>query len=63
MILYLQTNYNSSYFSISEKNNYKNEVNDFDFIELETIKKDTTFKDLYNYLIKKYNCKKIILDI
>ena len=63
MILYLQSNYNQDYFSISEKNNYKDDVNNFDYIELEKINKNTSIKKLFDYIIKKYNCKKIILDI
>ena len=63
MILYLQSNYNQDYFSISEKNNYKDDINNFDYIELEKINKNTSIKSLVDYIIKKYNCKKIILDI
>ena len=63
MTLYLQSNYNQDYFSISEKNNYKDDVNNFDYIELEKINKNTSIKKLFDCVIKKYNCKKIILDI
>ena len=63
MTLYLQSNYNQDCFSISEKNNYKDDANNFDYIELEKINKNTSIKILFDYIIKKYNSKKIILDI
>lgn len=63
MILYLQSNYNSNYYSISKKIEFKNELFNFDYEELEQVNKKTTFKELYNYLIKKYNCKKLVIQL
>lgn len=63
MILYLQSNYKKDYYSISVKNNYKNEVFDWDYEEVDRVNKKTTFKELYDYLLKKYNCKKLIIEL
>ena len=63
MILYLQSNYKKNYYSISAKNNYKNEVLNWDYEEIDRVSKNATFKDLYDYLLKKYNCKKLIIDL
>ena len=63
MILYLQSNYRKNYYSISVKNHYKNEVFDWDYEEIDRVNKRTTFKELYDYLLKKYNCKKLIIEL
>lgn len=60
MILYLQANSNGT-FSLSEKNNYKDDLFDCDYFELETFE-NITIKEL-NEKVKKYNCKKLILDL
>lgn len=62
MVLYLQSNYRKDYYSISVLNNNKNDFNNYDFIELEKVDNKMTFKELYSYLLKKYNCKKLVLD-
>ena len=62
MILYLQSNYRKDYYSISVLNNNKNDFNNYDFIELEKVDNKMTFNELYSYLLKKYNCKKLVLD-
>lgn len=62
MILYLQKNYNGT-FAISCKNNYKDEIFNYDYETLiDNISKDTSFIDIYNLVVKNYNCKKLILD-
>ena len=63
MILYLQSNYKKDYYSISVKNNYKKDVFNWDYEEIDRVSKNTTFKDLYDYLLKKYNCKKLIIKL
>ena len=63
MILYLQSNYKKDYYSVSVKNNYKNEVFDWDYEEIDRVSKKMTFKSLYDYLLKKYNCKKLIIEL
>ena len=63
MILYLQSNYRKNYYSISVKNNYKNEVFNWDYEEIDRVSKKITFKSLCDYLLKKYNCKKLIIEL
>ena len=63
MILYLQSNYKKNYYSISVKNNYKNGIFNWDYEEIDRVNKNITFKDLYDYLIKNFNCKKLIIDL
>lgn len=62
MILFLQKNYNGT-FAVAEKNNYKDEVMDFDYYTLiDDIPADTCYVDLVNYLAEQYHCKKLVLD-
>lgn len=69
MILYLQSNYNGT-FALSEKNMHKDMASDnpmdwCDFFTLEdNLPHDMTFLELYLLIIdRKYNCKKLIIQL
>lgn len=63
MVLYLQANYCGT-FALSEKNNYKDEVMNFDFYTLlDGIDRNTTFVELYELIRSNYpNVKKVVID-
>ena len=62
MTLYLQKNYNGS-FAIAELNTNKNDMFDADFFTLiDNIDKNTTYQDIINLVVEKFNCKKLVLD-
>jgi len=63
MILYLQSNSDKT-FTISEKNNFKSELFPFDYYTLEdNIKGDTPIIEIYKKVVKKYNCKKLVIQL
>jgi len=63
MILYLQFNYNSNMVSLAEKNEHKSEDAPFDYYTLEDLPKDMTIYELNKYVMEKYNCKKLIIQL
>ena len=62
-MLYLQANYNGT-FAIAAKNEYKDELFPYDYYTiLDNLPKDMTFAQLNALVVKKFGCKKLIIQL